>query len=248
MGYRERLHLQRKRTIDTRNREVEKKDQEEIKKLTCNGLFCCDVYDEKTKSRCVAGPFQSNAWLERHKQMCIDGHTNHTFPAINSMTQIAIDAIGGKWALSLACGAMTNRDKAVAPPYVIVPCKAMSNDERVPSYCTSPGCFRRDNNLWKKAQFKASEALNLDLEALFLEGEDQSSGGGKQNASKYTAIEAVAVLRNMIDNDGHRKYRKGGPNGALPDKDFVKARFSKRKNKGAKSLLGSSIYKTITKE
>ena len=241
IGYRERVHAQRTTTIDKRNKQVDQKNEEEIKTLTCSGLFCCDVYDTKTKSKCIAGPFSSNLFLEKHKKSCIDGHTKHMYPSINSMTQAAIDVTSGKWALSLACGAMKNRDRAVSLPYVIVPCKAMPKDTRIPSFCTAAGCYRRDNKLWKKKQYKASNALNLDLEALFLEGEDQSSEGKKKNANKYTAIEAVAVLRNMISEDGHRKYRIGGPNGAPPDKDFVKARFSKRKNRGAKGLVGSSI-------
>ena len=132
---------------------------------------------------------------------------------------------------------MTNRDRAVSGPYEISPSEEIRSDERVQRYWMQAGCYRRDNKKWKKPQYQASEELNIDLEALFMEGENHSSEGSKKKASKYTAVEAVAVLRNMIGTDGHRKYRIGGRHGQAPDVSFVKARFSKRKNDGARSLL-----------
>ena len=85
-----------------------------------------------------------------------------------------------------------------------------------------------------------------DLESLFQDGEDRSRGGAKRKAGKYTAIEAVAVLKNMIDSNGRRKYRIGGPFGNLPTEKYVKAWFGRRKNKGAKVFVASSDNNTAT--
>lgn len=119
------------------------------------------------------------------------------FPVVNSTTQAIIDATSGKWALSLACGSMTNRDRAVSAPYDIAPCKELQNDERVSALLYfEPGSYRRDNKKWRKPQYQASEALNCDLEALFVEGGKRTADGSTKKATKYTALEAVAVLQN----------------------------------------------------
>ena len=238
VGYRERMKKKREGNIEHGNNKFARKREAEMESLTCSGLFCCDAIDTTTQNRCVAGPFSSGEWLKRHKERCDKGINSHMYPAINSITQTTIDATSGKWALSLACGSMTNRDRAVSAPCEIFPSKEILNDDRVQKYWMESGCYRRDNKKWKKPQYRASEALNSDLEALFVEGEKQSSDGSRQKATKYTAVEAVSVLRNMVDEDGHRKYRIGGPNGPPPDVAFVKARFSKRKNNGAKALIG----------
>jgi hypothetical protein len=221
IGYRERENAKNNHLIDSRNIKLKRKDEENIATLDSHGLFCCTSIDaDKSKGRCTVGPFQSKNLLERHEQKCREGTEKHRFPSINAITQASINAITqasidattGKLGVSLACGAMPNRDRAVSSQYTIVQCKAMPDDiRRVPSYCTGTGCYRRDNKIWRKEQFRASTALNLDLEALFTEGENRSKEGNKINASKYTPADAVAVLKNMRDKDGqHRKYRKMG--------------------------------------
>ena len=44
----------------------------------------------------------------------------------------------------------------------------------------------------------------------------------------------------MIDSNGCRKYRIGGPLGNLPSLQYVKSWFACRKNKGAKVFVGDS--------
>ena len=238
IGYRERLKTKKENIIIEGNLKVARKNEVKVQSLTCSGLFCCTAIDPTTGGRCIAGPFSSQVWLDKHNKMCDRGINTHTFPSVNSTTQTIIDATSGKFALSLAVGSMTNRDRAVSAPYEVVPCKEIVADERVPAdYWMETGFYRRDNKKWRKPQFKATEALNADLEALFLEGEKQTEDGARKKATKFTAVEAVSILRNMIGDDGHRKYRIGGPNGAPPDVAFVKARFSKRKNDGARALL-----------
>ena len=112
----------------------------------------------------------------------------------------------------------------------------MPDDHRIPTYCIGIGCFCQDQKKWKKKNFQASSELNKDLEALFLEGEKHSCDGKKSNASKYTPSEALAILKNMEAN-GHRKYRVGGLHGMYPTIAYIKGKFSRRKNQGAKGLV-----------
>ena len=71
---------------------------------------------------------------------------------------------------------------------------------------------------------------------MFLFGESRSGDGGKKNASKFTADEAVAKLANMKNEDKSRKYSYWLDNscGPLPTEAYVKALFSRRKREGAK--------------
>ena len=245
IGYRERIKSQQMNLIDIKNKKLRDIHEEEIRALTCSGLFCCKSYDETTRNRCLAGPFLTKGTYERHQQMCEKGLENHVYPSVDSKTQITIDVTNGKWALSLACGTMTNKDRAVAPDYPIKACKDMPKDSRIFMHATKCGVYRRDNKEWRKKQFKATPELNSDLEALYLEGEDRSSDNTKKTkASKYTASEAVSVLRNMIGKDGHRKYRSEGQFGPVPDIAYVKSRFSRMKNLGAKDIRIEEKYES----
>lgn len=96
---------------------------------------------------------------------------NHTFPSINSMAAVLIDIQEGKTSpLCLACGALPNCDDAAAGIYEVKPPHEIP--ECIDSLCVGPGCYRRDNKLWKHKQLKASPELLNDLEALFQDGED----------------------------------------------------------------------------
>lgn len=235
LGYRERIKIKNEQKVHSKNKKLMKKHESEVDTMKCSDLFCCGEVDAKTKNRCVAGPFVSENLLRRHQLNCEKDWEDHLYPQVDALTKLSLDAMSGKWALCLACGAMPNRDKAVSPPYQIQPCTPMTHDQRMTLAGVQPGCYRRDNEAWKKPRFYASAELNKDLEALFLEGESRSDDGKKKNASKYTAIEAVAVLKNMQE-DGRRKYRIDGEHGNLPTEAFVKQRFSNRKNKGVKGL------------
>ena len=240
LGYCERVKVKNESNVKRGNQKFLSKRLSEVSTLTCSGLFCCDATDKETQNRCMAGPFSSKKALNHHKEKVARGLCKHTFPSINSLTKTTIDVMSGKWALSLACGSMTNRDRAVSATCVITPPLAIKSDDRVPKYWMECGCYRRDNKKWKKKPYRASKALNEDLEALFVEGEKITLDGLSSKTTKYTAVEAVSVLRNMVDKDGHRKYRLGGPNGAPPDVAFVRARFSKRKRNGVKALVNHS--------
>ena len=78
------------------------------------------------------------------------GLCKHIFPSIDSVTKTSIDAISGKWALSLACGSMTNRDCTISAPCEIAPSKDILSDDRVPKYWMECGYYRRDNKKWRK--------------------------------------------------------------------------------------------------
>ena len=74
-------------------------------------------------------------------------------------------------------------------------------------------------------QFQATPELLKDLESLFQDGKDWSKGGAKRNAGKYTAVEAVVELKNMIDLNGWRKHHSGEPFGKLSTEKYIKAWF-----------------------
>ena len=82
-------------------------------------------------------------------------------------------------------------------------------------------------------QFRASEALKADLEALFLEGFEKD--GPKQGKNKYTPDQAFVFLRNLKMNNGRRKYsfHPSNKNGSLPSTLYIQGWFSRRKNKMA---------------
>ena len=231
--------MKQQQFINKQNTKKYTDDQKEIDTLKCHNLFCCNAIHPVTKNRCIAGPFVSDYFLKRHKQSCENGKSKHIFPSIDSKTSVLIDIQQGKTSsLCLACGAIPNRDNAAAGTYLVKPPHPIP--DCIDSLCIGPGCYRRDNKHWKPKQFRASAELLRDLETLFQDGENRSSGGAKRNAGKYNAIEAVAVLKNMIDSSGHRKYRIGGPFGTLPTAKYVKSWFSRRKNKGAKVFLEAS--------
>ena len=180
--------------------------------------------------------------MKKHKESCEKGNSKHTFPSINSVTSVLIDIQQGKTSpLCLACGALPNRDAAAAGVYQVK--QPHPIPECIDPMCVGLGCYRRDNKKWKQKQFRASPELLIDLETLFQDGEDRSKGGTKRNAGKYSATEAIAILKNMMDSNGRRKYRIDGPFGRLPTAKYVKAWFSRRKNKGAKIFVGSGRSK-----
>lgn len=84
-----------------------------------------------------------------------------------------------------------------------------------------------------KPSFRASAALLLDLEALFLQSFDTE--GPKKGKNKYTPDQALVFLQNLKNNDGRRKYSydKQNDNGPLPTKQYIQGWFSRRKNKMA---------------
>ena len=237
-GFRERIVMAQKKLINERNSKKLNEDEVRVETLKCHNLFCCNAVDPDTKSQCIAGPFVTEYHLKRHKELCEKGNSKHTFPSINSLTSVLIDIQQGKTSpLCLACGALPNRDAAAAGLYQVKPPHPIP--ECIDPMCVGPGCYRRDNKSWKQKQFRASPELLIDLETLFQDGEDRSKGGMKRNAGKYSATEAIAVLKNMMDSNGRRKYRIDGPFGRLPTAKYVKAWFSRRKNKGAKIFLSS---------
>ena len=239
LGFRERIVMKQQKKIHEKNSGKKAADEERIKTLKCHDLFCCDAIDPVTKSQCIAGPFVSEYFLKKHQELCEKGHRKHIFPSINSTTCVLIDIQQGKTSpLCLACGAIQNRDDAVAGIYPVRPPKPLP--ECIDPCCTGDGCYRRDNKRWKHKQFRATPELLNDLEALFEDGENRSKGGTKKNAGKYSATEAVAVLKNMMDSNGRRKYRLEGPSGRLPTEKYVKSWFGRRKNKGAKVFLEGS--------
>ena len=247
VGYRERIVRTQQKQINERNARKDAEDKNKIETLKCHNLFCCDEIDPVTKNRCICGPFTSAYFLKRHKQSCENGSSKHIFPSINSKTSILIDIQQGKTSpLCLACGALPNRDDAAAGIYDVKAPKSIP--ACIDPSCVEAGCYRRDNKTWRQKQFRATKELLKDLESLFQDGEDRSKGGAKRNAGKYTAVEAVAVLKNMIDLNGRRKYRIGGPFGKLPTVKYVKAWFGRRKNKGAKVFLTSSDSNTMAKK
>ena len=236
LGFRERIIMKQQKKIDEKNSKKNAEDEERIKTLKCHDLFCCDAIDPVTKSHCIAGPFVSDYFLKKHKQLCEEGSRNHIFPSINAATCMLIDIQQGKTSpLCLACGAVPNRDDAAAGIYQVKPPKPIP--ESVDPSCIGHGCYRRDNKTWKHKNFRASPELLNDLEALFEDGENRSKEGTKKNAGKYNATEAVAVLKNMMDSRGRRKYRLDGPFGRLPTEKYVKSWFARRKNNGAKVFL-----------
>jgi hypothetical protein len=71
--------------------------------------------------------------------------------------------------------------------------------------------------------------LSCDLEFLFQSGEQRNDASSTlKNASKYTPENALAILRNLLDEKGRRKYRLDGDNGPLPKLGSVKSWFSGR--------------------
>ena len=239
LGFRERVVMKQQKFIDKRNTKKYTEDEEKIDTLKCHHLFCCDAIHPVTKNRCIAGPFSSPYYLNRHKELCENGNSKHIFPSIDSTTSVLIDIQQGKTSpLCLACGALPNRDDAAAGNYEVKPPHPIP--ECIDPCCVGLGCYRRDNKRWKHRQFRASAELLRDLETLFQDGENRSNGGAKRNAGKYNATEAVAVLRNMMDSSGRRKYRLDSPVGRLPTEKYVKSWFSRRKNKGAKVFLGGT--------
>ena len=254
LGFRERIKMKQMKKIDEKNSKKNAEDEEKIKTLKCHDLFCCDAIDPVTKNQCIAGPFVSDYFLKRHKKSCEEGNSHHIFPSINTATCVLIDIQQGKTSpLCLACGAVPNRDDAAAGIYQVRPPKPIP--ECFDPSCVGHGCYRRDNKCWKHKNFRASQELLNDLEALFEDGENRSKGGTKKNAGKYNATEAVAVLKNMMDSNGRRKYRLNGPFGRLPAEKYVKSWFARRKNQGAKIFLnkgtsnqGNDKYSRLTIE
>ena len=235
LGFRERNVRKQQKLISARNSKKLKEDEKQIETLKCHNLFCCDATDPVTKSRCIAGPFVSEYLLKKHIES-----KKHIFPSINSTTAVLIDIQQGKTSpLCLACGALPNRDDAAAGIYEVKPAQRPI-PECIDPLCVGPGCYRRDNKLWKHKQFRASPELLSDLEALFQDGENRSKEGVKRNAGKYNATEAVAVLKNMMNSNGRRKYRIDGHFGNLPTTKYVKSWFARRKNKGAKVFLSNN--------
>lgn len=151
----------------------------------------------------------------------------------------------GKIAFSLATGTMTNRSKVADKSDYQV--KNGANDSCVNSGdYFSKGCY----NPKRSTNFKASDALRADLEALFLAGY-QRDNGDKSNANKYTPIQALAFLSNLKMSNGRRKYSTdvNNNNGPLPSKSFIKSWFSRRVlSYRNELLLQQSDYNTLSEK
>ena len=248
-GWRERIFQRQRKKRDEKNNKFENKIEKEVKMIEDAGLFCCDCRHPDTHDRCVR-QFLVKSKYQQHKANVESGKERHIFPAPSMYTSIAIDLQNGKCALSFACGSRTNRDSAIEDGYVIaeenknVPLKRSEDIDgmKLGNTHINLGVYRRDQKAWSKENFRASDALFLDLEMMYSEGEHRGDEGGKKNAGKYTAEEAVSRLANMRNMDGSRKYsyRVGNANGPLPTVAYVKAKFSERKREGAKVHISKS--------
>ncbi len=252
-GWRERVFQKQKDRRDGKNTRFELNIEKEVKMIGEAGLFPCDCRHPDTHDRCVLH-FLTEAKLQKHKSNVLSGRDKHSFPSPSMYTRIAIDLQNGKCALSFACGSKTNRDSAIDDGYIIeeesrsIPLKESEDINRMKlrNIHSNPGVYRRDQKAWSKENFRASSTLLLDIEVMYMEGENRGDEGGKKNAGKYTAEEAVSRLANMTNFDGSRKYsyRVGNVNGPLPTIAYVKAKFSERKRQGAKALK-SKIEKDV---
>lgn len=225
-----------KKQIDCKNYELKQSRQNLILKLEEQGIFRCRAEEEETKAGCLK-EFISPSLRTRHENRCLSHEEKHFFPKDSLISSVLKDARNGKWALCLACGALTNRDSDISDKYAIkwTVQKPIFIHLDVGIYF-SRGIYRRGNKHHKKKQFRASPELLSDLEVLFLEGESRDdTTGPKSKASKYSPEQAMTVLHNMMDGE-RRKYRQGGPHGHLPTSSFIKNWFSRRKNKGATDL------------
>ena len=176
-----------KNRIECINDELKQSRQKLILKLEEQGIFRCHAEEDETKAGCLK-EFISSSLRTRHENRCLNQEERHFFPNNNLISSVLKDARNGKWALCLACGALTNRDSEVADKYVI-----KSTDQKLifkhldVNNFYSRGSYRRGNKNHKKKQFRASPALISDLEMLFLEGESRDDSiGPKSKASKYS--------------------------------------------------------------
>ncbi len=194
IGWRERLLKRQDAILSRKNELARDKDGSSARELEDLGLLCCTEKD-KFGNRCLR-KFSSKASLRRHVEKGAatrspQDNKVHLFPAHNTMDTLIHDVQSGKFALCLACGTMTNRDSAIAGKVDIetyeldVRVEDVKKKISLPSFFdafSKPGSFRRDNKYWKKKNFKASQALNNDLELLFLEG-DGNEGKKKMQAN-----------------------------------------------------------------
>ena len=242
LGWRERVKACQEQKLSNENSKFDKKMYEEIQLLEDAGLHVCDAKDPDTNSRCQFTS-QHESCVMKHKEMVEKGEASHHFPTKSLLDRVTANMINGSYALCFATGRMENRDDAIGTheikdgTHIDLKCHDEIESMGIGSTLFEiKGLYNRSTQLWKKPNFQASEALQEDLEEMYLSGENRNGEGKKKNAAKYTADEAFEDLKNMIHEDGGRKYsyRSDNSNGQLPTAAYIKASFSRRKREGAK--------------
>ena len=242
VGFRERVLLYQQQKVSKENLKFDEKMYGEIQLLRNAGLHVCDAKDPDTNSRCQFRS-QHESCVRKHKEMVEKGEASHQFPTKSLLDYVTSNMINGSYALCFATGRMENRDDAIGThemkdgTHIDLKCHDEIESMGIGSTLfETKGLYHRSTQTWKKPNFQASEALQEDLEDMFLHGENRNGEGKKKNAAKYTPDEAFRDLQNMKHERGGRKYshRSDNSNGTLPTEAYIKQVFSRRKREGAK--------------
>jgi hypothetical protein len=111
IGFMERKLKEQTQMIDKRNTKNEKETEETIELFSKAGFFPCNCKRSIDNSRCLI-KFTSQVQQLKHVKDCAEELAHHVFAQQSMMSSIVADSMSGKWSLSLACGSMTNRDRA----------------------------------------------------------------------------------------------------------------------------------------
>lgn len=206
--------------VEKKNEKMVSRQKEKIQKQQQAGLYPCDQIHHKTGQYCTR-MYNSAYMLSKHKA---DG--KHIFPSVSLLTNILDGATSGKYALCLDKESIRNRDCTVAAQYAVKdgPGKEFQYTCIDKNICFGRGCYHKINPATKKPQFNASKVLQEELFRMFMEGQDPASR--KLKSSKFTPEEALAELKNRVDEHGRRFYGPNCKGGKLPTLAYIKQRFS----------------------